>query len=180
MITSDKTALFVDGANLHHTAKALGFDVDFKRLIEEFEKRGSILRSYYYTTISEVADFTAIRPLVDWLEYNGFTVRAKPAKEFDDGSGRRKIKRNISIELSVDALEIAKHIGHIVLFSGDGDFRSLVEAIQRRGPQVTVVSSIRTKPPMIADELRRQADAFLELDDLRSTVGRPLRTVSAH
>jgi uncharacterized LabA/DUF88 family protein len=175
----DKMALFIDGANLHHSAKALGFDVDFKRLIEEFEKRGSIFRSYYYTTVSEGAEFTSIRPLVDWLDYNGFTIRVKPAKEFDDGSGRRKIKRNIGIELSVDALEIAKHVGHVVLFSGDGDFRSLVEAIQSRGPQVTIVSSIRTKPPMIADELRRQADAFLELDDLRSTIGRTLRTVSA-
>jgi uncharacterized LabA/DUF88 family protein len=171
MIVSDKTALFIDGTNLHYTAKALGFDIDFKRLIEEFEKRGSILRSYYYTTISEGTE-SAVRPLVDWLDYNGFTVRAKPAKEFDDGDGRRKIKRNIGVELAVDVLEIAKHLDQLVLFSGDGDFRSLVEAVQRRRTHVTVVSSVRTRPPMVADELRRQADAFLELDDLKAAIGR--------
>jgi uncharacterized LabA/DUF88 family protein len=171
MIVSDKTALFIDGTNLHYTAKALGFDIDFKRLIEEFEKRGSILRSYYYTTISEGTE-SAVRPLVDWLDYNGFAVRAKPAKDFDDGDGRRKIKRNIGVELAVDALEIAKHLDQLVLFSGDGDFRSLVEAVQRRRAHVTVVSSVRTRPPMVADELRRQADAFLELDDLKAAIGR--------
>ena len=121
MIVSDKTALFIDGTNLHYTAKSLGFDIDFKRLIEEFEKRGSILRSYYYTTISEGTE-SAVRPLVDWLDYNGFAVRAKPAKDFDDGDGRRKIKRNIGVELAVDALEIAKHLDQLVLFSGDGKF----------------------------------------------------------
>ena len=116
---------------------------------------------------------------VDWLDYHGFTVRARPAKEFDDGNGRRKIKRNIGVELSVDALEIAKHVGRVVLFSGDGDLRPLVEAVQSRGPTVTAVSSIRTKPPMIADELRREADVFLELDDLRQQIGRMLPTTAA-
>jgi uncharacterized LabA/DUF88 family protein len=175
-----KTALFIDGANLHFTTRSLGFEVDFKRLVEEFEKHGSILRCYFYTTISEAAEFTTIRPLIDWLDYNGFTVRARPEKVFDDGNGRRKVKRNIGVELAVDALEIAKHVDHVVLFSGDGDFRSLVEAVQGRGPRVTVVSSVRTKPAIIADELRRQADTFLELEDLRAYIGRTPPTVAAH
>jgi uncharacterized LabA/DUF88 family protein len=168
----EKTAIFIDGENLYHTAKALGFDIDFKRLLTEFETRGSLLRCYYYTAVSSDVEDQVTRPLTDWLDYNGFTTVAKPAKVFDDGEGRRKFKRNIAIEIVIDALEIVKRVEHIVLFSGDGDFRSLIEAVQRRGVRVTVVSTIRTKPPMIADELRRQADSFLELNDLKVAIGR--------
>ena len=170
MIPSEKLALFVDGLNLHDTAKALDFSIDFRRLLAEFKTRGVLVRAYYYTIIAE--EFQTTRPLIDWLDYNGFTVRTSSVKEFDDGQGRRKFKRNIGIELAVDALEIAKHVDHILLFSGDGDFRPLVEAIQRLGPRVTVVSSMRTKPAVVADELRRQADTFLELDDLKAAIGR--------
>jgi len=169
----EKFALFIDGENLHHTAKALGFDIDFKRLLTEFSTRGSLLRSYYYTTVSSDEEHEPTRPLTDWLDYNGFTVFTKPQKVFDDGDGRRKIKRNIAVELAVAALEIAKHVDHLVLFSGDGDLRSLVEALQRRGVRVSVVSTIRTTPPMIADELRRQSDVFLELYNLRDAISRP-------
>src|SRR5260221_8004903 len=174
MSSSDKLALFIDGQNLHYTAKNLGFDVDFKRLLTEFKTRGTLVRAYYYTTIVEDADFQTIRPLIDWLAYNGFAVREKPAKEFDDGEGRRKFKRNMGVDLAVDAFEIAKYVDHVVLFSGDGDFCSLVEAIQSQGSRVTVVSSMRTKPAMVADELRRQADMFLELDDLKASISRTM------
>jgi uncharacterized LabA/DUF88 family protein len=177
MNSSGKLAIFVDGPNLHYTAKGLGFDIDFKRFLAEFKTRGALVRAYYYTTIAEDAEFQTIRPLIDWLDYNGFTVRTKPVKEFDDGEGRRKFKRNMGIELAVDAFEIAKHVDHIILFSGDGDFRSVVEAIQSRGPRVTVVSSMRTKPAMVADELRRQADTFLDLDDLKASIGMTMEQV---
>jgi uncharacterized LabA/DUF88 family protein len=63
-------------------------------------------------------------------------------------------------------MELADRADHLVLFSGDGDFRRLVEAIQRKGVRVTVVSTIRSSPPMVADELRRQADEFLELAEI--------------
>jgi uncharacterized LabA/DUF88 family protein len=171
----DKLALFIDGDNLYHAAKALGFDIDFNHLLSEFSNRGWLLRPYYYTAVSD-AEHQVTRPLTDWLEYNGFSVLAKPAKSFDDGEGRRKFKRNIAVELAVDALDIAEHIDHLVLFSGDGEFRSLIEAVQRHGVHVTVVSTIRTTPPMIADELRRQADAFHELDNLKTAIGRSDRS----
>src|SRR5262249_54854556 len=83
----------------------------------------------------------------------------------------RKVKGNMDIELAVDAMEIAGSIDHMVLFSGDGDFRSLVEAVQRRGVRVTVVSTISTQPPMVADELRRQADVFLDIVELQAKIG---------
>jgi uncharacterized LabA/DUF88 family protein len=166
--SANKIALFIDGANLYATSKSLGFDIDFKRLLQEYESRGTLLRALYYTAIIEDQEYSAIRPLIDWLDYNGYTVVSKPAKEFDDREGRRKVKRSMSIELVVDALELSNHIDHIVLFSGDGDFRSLVEAVQRRGVHVTVVSTLS----MIADELRRQADVFTDLVELKSKIGR--------
>jgi uncharacterized LabA/DUF88 family protein len=172
MIVSARLALFVDGQNLHFTARSLGFDVDFKRLLAHFVAQGTLVRAYYYTTILEDQEFQSARPLTDWLDYNGFTVRAKPAKEFDDGEGRRKIKRSVAVELAVDALELARQVDQIILVTGDGDFKSVVEAVQRRGVHVTVVSTLKGKSPMIADELRRQADGFLELDNLKSAIVR--------
>src|ERR1044071_8475609 len=139
-----KTALFIDGLNLNFTAKALGFDIDFKRLLAEFSRRGTLVRAYYYTSIFEDEGYSTIRPLTDWLSYNGFTVVTKSARPHSDGEGRRAFKRNIGVELSVDAIEIANHVHRIFLFSGDGDFCRLVKAIQGRGRRVTVVSSLRT------------------------------------
>src|ERR1700719_1109942 len=167
-----KIAIFIDGANLYATAKSLGFDIDYKRLLREFHSRGYLLRAFYYTAVVEDQEYSSIRPLIDWLDYNGYTVVTKATKEFVDASGRRKVKGNMDIELAVDAMELAEHVDQIVLFSGDGDFRSLVEAVQRRGVRVTVVSSILSQPPMIADELRRQADVFTDLGELKSKLGR--------
>jgi uncharacterized LabA/DUF88 family protein len=167
-----KIALLIDGANLYATSKTLGFDIDYKRLLKEFQSRGTLLRAIYYTAIIEDQEYSSIRPLVDWLDYNGYTVVTKATKEFIDASGRRKVRGNMDIELTVDALELAEHVDQIVLFSGDGDFRPLVEALQRRGVRVTVVSTISCQPPMIADELRRQADVFTDLMELKSKVGR--------
>src|SRR6516165_5310352 len=143
---SNKIALFIDGANLFATAKTLGFDVDYSRLLKEFENRATLVRAFYYTTIIEDQEYSSIRPLIDWLDYNGYTVVTKPAKEFIDPSGRRRVKGNMDIDLAVDAMELSEHIEEMVLFSGDGDFRPLVEAMQRHGVQVTVVSTISTQP----------------------------------
>ena len=170
--TSNRIALFIDGANLHATAKALGFDIDYRRLLKEFEGRGSLLRAFYYTAIIEDQEYSSVRPLTDWLSYNGYTVVTKAVKEFTDASGRRKVKRSMNIELAVDAMDLAGQIDQMVLFSGDGAFRSLVEAVQRRGVRVTVISTISSQPPMIADELRRQADVFTDLAELQSKIGR--------
>jgi uncharacterized LabA/DUF88 family protein len=167
-----KIALLIDGANLHATSKTLGFDVDYKRLLKEFQSRGTILRAFYYTAIIEDQEYSSIRPLIDWLDYNGYTVVTKATKEFIDASGRRKVKGNMDVELAVDAMELAEHIDQMVLFSGDGDFRSLVEAVQRRGVHVTVVSTISSQPPMIADDLRREADVFTDLVELKSKIAR--------
>ena len=169
---SNKIALFIDGANLYATAKTLGFDIDYKRLLKEFQSRGTLVRAFYYTAIIEDQEYSSIRPLIDWLDYNGYTVVTKATKEFIDASGRRKVKGNMDIELAVDAMELAEHVDQIVLFSGDGDFRRLVEAVQRKGVRVTVVSTIRSSPPMVADELRRQADTFVELQDLAPSIMR--------
>ena len=163
-----RTAIFIDGANLYTTVKSLGFEIDYKRLLNEFRSRGSLLRASYYTAVFEDNEHASLQPLLDWLDYNGFTVVTKTAKEFVDQAGRRKIKGNIDVELTIDAMEIAPHIDQMVLFSGDGDFRSLVQAVQRRGVRVVVVSSM----PTAAQELRRQADEFIDINELRDKIGR--------
>lgn len=168
----EKIALFIDGANLYAASKTLGFDIDYRKLLKAFQKRGYLLRAYYYTALVEDQEYSSIRPLIDWLDYNGYKVVTKAAKEFTDSAGRRKIKGNMDIELTVDAMQMADVVDHFVIFSGDGDFRSLVEALQRKGRKVSVVSSLTTQPAMISDELRRQADHFIDLVSLRAEIGR--------
>jgi uncharacterized LabA/DUF88 family protein len=169
---SERIALFIDGANLYATAKALGFDIDYKRLLDVFRNEGRLLRALYYTAIAEDQEYSSIRPLIDWLDYNGYTMVTKPTKEFTDAAGRRKIKGNMDIELTVDAMELAENLDHFVLFSGDGDFRPLVESLQHKGKRVSVVSTMNTQPPMVSDELRRQADQFVDLADMEEKICR--------
>ena len=171
---TDRIALFIDGANLYSAARALNIDIDYKKLLDEFRKRGVLMRAYYYTAIVEEQDYSPIRPLVDWLDYNGFTLVTKPARRYvDPVTGQSRTKGNMDMEIAVDMLEMSARLDHAVLFSGDGDFRRLVEAVQRKGVRVTVVSTVKSQPPMAADELRRQADTFVDLADLVAMIGRP-------
>lgn len=182
LLPNERTALFIDGANLYSASRNLGFDVDYRNLLDCFRKRTNVIRAYYYAAVLETEEYSPLKPLTDWLAYNGYTLVTKPAREFTDATGRRRVKGNMDVELAIDMLEIAPTLDHIILFSGDSDFRRLIEAVQRRGVKVSVVSSIRTAPPMIADELRRQADQFVELADIsseftrRQTEPRPPRT----
>lgn len=168
----EKLALFIDGANLYATARALGFDIDYKKLLQDFARRGVLVRAYYYTALVDDREYSPVRPLVDWLDYNGYSLVTRQVKEFTDAQGRRKIKGSMDIDLAVDAMEIAPSVDHILLFSGDGDFRRLVESLQRMGRRVSVVSTLRTQPPMVSDELRRQADNFIDLAELQALIAR--------
>ncbi len=169
---NERIALFIDGSNLYAAAKSIGFDIDYKRLLAFFSQHNKLIRAYYYTALIDDQEYSPIRPLVDWLDYNGYTMITKPTKEFTDSAGRRKIKGNMDIEIAVDMIEMADKLDHMVLFSGDGDFRSLVEAVQNKGARVTVISTVRSSPPMCADELRRQADQFMDIVDLKGQIGR--------
>lgn len=168
----ERISIFIDGANLYATSKALGFDIDYRKLLGYFSMNAYLVRASYYTALADDQEYSSIRPLVDWLDYNGFRMVTKPIKEFYDSTGRRKVKSNMDIELAVDAMEISDHVDHVILFSGDGDFRCLIEAVQRKGKRVSIVSTISTDPPMVADELRRRADQFIDLCELEKDFGR--------
>ena len=174
-----RLALFIDGVKFHATARALGFEIDYKRLLDEFSERGTLLRAFYYTTVMDDLEYCTVRPLVDWLDYNGFTVVTKPIRESLDDAGRRRVKANMDIDLAVGAMDVADHVDEIVLFSGDGNFRPLVAALQRRGVRVTIVSTVASEPPILADELRRQADQFIDLATLEAKLGRVSSTARA-
>ncbi len=176
----EKLALFIDGSNLYAAAKALDFDIDYRLLLNWACDQGRLVRAFYYTALLEDQEYSPLRPLVDWLDYNGYTMVTKPTKEFIDSQGRRKIKGNMDIELAIDMMEIADHVDHIMLFSGDGDFRRLLEAVQRKGVRVTVVSTVKSQPPMVADELRRQADHFLDLQILAREIQRARTDADRH
>ena len=172
MASENRIALFIDGPNFHGTVKALGLEVDYSRLLSAFSNRGKLVRAFYFSPIVEDQEYSAVRPLLDWLDYNGYAVVTKAAKEYLDVGGRRRVKGDIGIELAVAAMELSGYIDELVLLSGDGNLRPLVEAVQRRGVRVTVASTISTSPAIIADELRRQADAFIEIAELRPLIER--------
>jgi len=174
-LPNERVALFIDGANLYSASRNLGFDVDYRNLLEFFRKKAHVIRAYYYSAVLETDEYSPLKPLTDWLAYNGYTLVTKPAKEFTDSAGRRRVKGNMDIEVAVDMLELSTRIDHAILFSGDSDFRRLVEAVQRKGVRVTVVSTVKSQPPMASDDLRRQADSFVDLQDLSSIIGRPAR-----
>ena len=168
----ERIALFIDGANLYAAARNLGFDIDYRRLRDWFRGKSRLVRAYYYTVLIEDQEYSPIRPLVDWLDYNGYSLVTKPAREYTDHAGRRRIRSSIDVELTVDMIEMADRLDHAVLFSGDGSYRRAIEAVQARGTRVTVVGTVRTSPPMAADELRRQADNFVDLVQLRADIER--------
>ena len=168
----ERYAVFIDGANLYQTAKALGFDIDYKSLRRILREHGQLMRIYYYTALLDDQEYSPVRPLVDWLDYNGYSLVTKPLKEYTNVAGRRKYKGNMDIEIAVDIMEMCRHVEHIVLCSGDGDFRRLIEAVQRQGCKMSIVSTLQTSPPMVADELRRQADYFIDLQDMEADIAR--------
>jgi len=162
-----KTAAFIDGSNFYASAKNLGFTINYKLLLEWLKRERGLFRAYYYTAIRPNQDDNPIIRLCDWLEYNGFTMNVKDTKEFlNQDTGRMKVKGNMDVEMVVDAMLMAKHVDHIMLFTGDGDFTYLVDNLQKLGVYVTVCSTIKTKPSMLADELRRQADEFFDISEL--------------
>ena len=171
---NEKTALFIDGANLYKAARALGFDMDYKSLLAKARGSCQLVRAYYYTAIQEdkEQDYSPLRPLVDWLDYNGYTMVTKLAREFTDAMGKKQFKGSTDIELAVDMLSLASKLDHMVVFTGNGDFKPAIEAVQAQGVRVTVVSTIKSQPPMVSDELRRQADRFFDLAELEKEIGR--------
>lgn len=171
----ERVALFIDGANLYSAAKALGVDLDYRKLLDAFQQQGRFVRAAYYTAIAEDQDFSPIRPLVDWLDYNGYGLVTKPAKEYVDASGRRRFKGDMDVEIAVDLMEAAAWLDHAFLFSGDGDFLPVIEALKRKGVRVSVVSTIKSNPPMASDDIRRAADNFVDLADLVGLIGRTPR-----
>lgn len=169
----ERVAFFIDGANFYQTARNLNVDIDYRRMLTSFVGEAYLLRAHYYTAMADDQEFSSLRPLIDWLDYNGFQITTKPMREFTDNNGqKRRVRPSLDVDLTVDAMTLGDSVNHIVLFSGDGQYLALVEALQRKGVKVTVVSSLKTTPSMVSDDLRRTADHFLDLADLTDRLGR--------
>ena len=175
----ERIAMFIDGSNLYSSGKTLDYDIDYKKLLDLFKNKGRLIQAKYYTALLDHEDYSPIRPLIDWLDYNGFHVITKPAKSYTDRDGRNRVKGNMDIEMTIDMIQIAPHVDHILLFTGDGDFKAVVEAVQAKGVRVSVISTLKSRPAMLADELRRQANDFIELADMGKIIGRPKRDYSS-
>jgi uncharacterized LabA/DUF88 family protein len=177
---TEKTALFIDGSNFYAASRSLNMDIDYAKLHAYFSQGTNLIRAYYYTALPEDQEFSPLRPLIDWLDYNGFAVVSKLTREFTDPeTGKKRIKGNMDMEIALDMLKLAPFIDHAILFSGDGDFCRLLEDVQGMGVRVSVVSTTKTNPPMVADSLRRMADIFIEMDQIRAHIERPPRQIES-
>jgi uncharacterized LabA/DUF88 family protein len=180
-MSKGKTALFIDGSNFYAATRALNMDIDYAKMHHYFSTDIDLIRAYYYTALPEDQEFSSLRPLIDWLDYNGYAVVSKLTREFTDPeTGKRRIKGNMDMELALDMLKLAPHIEHAILFSGDGDFCRLLEEVQGMGVRVSVVSTTKSSPPMVADSLRRLADTFIEMDEIRDQIGRQPRAIDGN
>ena len=168
---NEKVAVLIDGAYLYALSRNLDFDIDYNRLLKWIGMRGQLLRASYYTVIQEDQEYSPIRPLVDWLDYNGFKVITKTSKE-DNTLHIRKKRPDIHVELSVDAMAIAKDVDHILLCAGDSDFTHLVKVLQTQGVRTSLFGTIQTSGQITSDELRRHADYFIEMKDIISDICR--------
>jgi uncharacterized LabA/DUF88 family protein len=170
----DKTAILIDGANLYKTAKTLGFDIDYKSLLTRTRRETRLVRASYYTTMQEDpdADYSPLRPLVDFLDYNGFNMVTKPARSFVGQDGQRRFRGSTDIELAVDMVMMAPKLDCIVLFTGNGDFRHAIQRTQEQGCRVVCVSTVKTSPPLASDDIRRAADQFVDLTELEDVIAR--------
>lgn len=172
---SQRTALFIDGANLYAAIRTIGFSMDFDKLLQVFEDNSDLVRAYYYASMlndSRMTEQDPMRGLISYLSHNGYTTIVKTSKTYVDDTGRPRLKGNVDVDLTVGLLQAARFIEHAILFSGDGDFKPAVEAVQNQGVRVTVISTSRTSPPMIADELWRQCDRFVDLEVLIPNITR--------
>lgn len=159
--------VLIDGSNLYESARALSMKVDYKRLLDLLNEDGALLRAYYFTALPDRSIENWIHKQVDWMMNNGYSVISKPMKEYVDASGRKKQKGNIDMEIAVCAMTQAQLATEIWIFSGDGDFAVLIKALQERfAVKVYVVSS----STLVSHELRRQADKYIPLEDIRQDI----------
>ena len=159
-----RIGIFIDGSNIYESARCLDFKIDYVKLLNYYKQQGEVQQAMYFTALPPKTVESALRKMADFVEFNGFTLIQKETRTtYNSVTGEKKLKGNMDVEIAVHVMEVVHNITHMVLFSGDGDFRCLVESVQRRGVHVTVVSARE----LVATEMRRQASEFIDLATLR-------------
>lgn len=167
-MTTKRIALFVDGSNFSVSLKAAGFRVDYQKIREYFAEMGDLVGSFYFTALPPRDEPSSIRNLTDSLQHKGWNLVTKEIKVFRD-QPIAKTKGNMDIEMVVKAWTLSNVITDLILFSGDGDFRAMVEKLQDVGVRVTVISYHSTDTRnMTSNDLRKAVHEFINLPLLRS------------
>lgn len=161
---TERIGLFIDGISLQHAANVLQMKLDFKRLLQLFQQRGHLVGANYYSVIPPQPAADTAKPLLDWLSYNGFNVLARSSPHAGDAENIL----SLAVDISVDAMQRAAHLDHVVLISACRELQSLICALKTMGRRVSVVSTMRGHST--PDELRRHADIFLDLEELRPII----------
>lgn len=164
-----KHIVLIDGANMSFAMNAIGRRFDWKKLRHFFVEAdyGLCLGLRYYTAIHERADGEQpLRKIVDWLSYNGYLVVSKMTKSYENSDGSTRIKGNMDIEMATDMIRFAPRVDKIHLFTGDADFTYAVKAVQDMGVIVDVYSTMQGANSIIGDDLRRQANNYIDIGDL--------------
>lgn len=170
---TETTYLLIDGVALHHASRANGISVDFKRLLQWLRERTRLVRAIYFTALVEEDDeVISVKPLVDWLDYNGYMTVTKAARIYSNEDGTRRVKGSMNVEIAMMMAELAGIAEHIVLASGDADLIPAVKYVQQRGSRVSVISTLHSRPPCVSDDLRRQTDDYIDIVSIEKHVAR--------
>ncbi|HOX26223.1 MAG TPA: NYN domain-containing protein [Candidatus Krumholzibacteria bacterium] len=161
----DKVAIFIDGENIHYSAKHLNMRLDYLKLCRRLAGKRRLLRAYFYTAISAQSEGKI--DFINFLKLNGFTVVTREVKSFSEPDAtNRSVRSALDMELAMDIVNLCPHVDTVILCSGDGDFRPLVEAVARRGKHVEVCA-LRE---MTSTDLIAAADVYVDLGSLKDEI----------
>lgn len=174
---TERIGLFIDGYSLYQTVRAMDLRIDYKALRDLFASKGRLNRVQYFATVNDhdPDEFNPQRKTFDWLQYNGFDVQTIQTRSFTGSDGEIQYRGNASVLMTCYALKHAEHLDHVVILTGNADFAPLITALQERGTRVTMVSTIKNGS-LCSDQLRRSADDFIDLEDLRQQISKPAST----
>ncbi len=161
----DRVAIFIDGENIHYSAKHLNMRLDYLKLCSKLAGNRRLVRSYFYTAVSNQSEGKI--DFINFLKLNGFSVITREIKSFNDGDhSTRNVRGSLDMEMAIDALEMSNKLDTVILCTGDGDFKPLVTALGRKGVHVEVCA-LRE---MTSTELIATADVYTDLASLKDDI----------
>jgi len=157
---TQRVGVFVDVQNLYYSAINLyESKVNFSVILREAVRDRQLVRAIAYVIKADVKDE---ENFFEALERIGYEVRAKDIQIFFGG----KKKGDWDVGIAMDIMRVAAKLDTVVLVSGDGDFKDLLEHVKSLGCRAEVIAFGKSS----SNKLVEIADDFIDLDAIRHKV----------